>query len=146
MKILVDSCAWSILLRRKSKALLSDEEQSVAASLAEAIREGRVVMIGPIRQEVLSGIKEPAQFQKLRSALEAFPDEPITTAHYEEAARLYNLCRSRGVECGPIDILLCALAIRERWKLLTNDGGILRCIEALLAKGVSIPVTSSGVS
>ena len=93
-------------------------------------------MLGPIRQEVLSGIKEPAQFERLRTALAAFPDEPITTAHYEEAARFFNICRSRGVECGAIDILLCAVATRERWSLLTNDGGIKRSMEALKSEGV----------
>ena len=48
------------------------------------------------------------------AALEAFRDEPITTHHYEEAARLFNLCRSHGVECGSIDILICAVAVEMR--------------------------------
>ena len=105
-------------------------------SLKDAIQDGRTAIVGPIRQEVLSGIKEPAQCEKLRCALEAFPDETITTGDYEEAARLFNLCRSRGVECGAIDILLCAVASKERWSLLTNDDGIKRCMEALKAEGL----------
>ena len=136
MKILVDACIWSLALRRKTKAALSGEERLMLTSLQEAIQDRRAAIVGPIRQEVLSGIKEPAQFKRLRNALEAFPDEPITTAHYEEAARLFNLCRSRGVECGAIDILLCAVASKERWGLLTNDGGIKRCMEALKAEGL----------
>ncbi|MGA3079967.1 MAG: PIN domain-containing protein [Terracidiphilus sp.] len=135
MRILADSCAWSLLLRRKNKAALSKEEQRMVASLGEAIQDGRVAIVGPIRQEVLSGIKEIAQFERLRSALEAFPDEPLTTGHYEEAARLFNLCRSHGVECGAIDILLCAVASKERWSILTTDGGMKRCMEVLKAEG-----------
>jgi predicted nucleic acid-binding protein len=136
MKVLVDTCAWSLLFRRRNLAALNVEEQFMLTSLKDAIQDGRTAIVGPIRQEVLSGIKEPAQCEKLRCALEAFPDETITTGDYEEAARLFNLCRSRGVECGAIDILLCAVASKERWSLLTNDDGIKRCMEALKAEGL----------
>jgi predicted nucleic acid-binding protein len=136
VKVLIDACVWSLSLRRKSQTRLSDEEQRMVALLGEAIQDGRVAMIGPIRQEVLSGIKKASQFERLRSALEAFPDEPIRTSHYEDAARLFNLCRSRGVECGAIDILLCAVASSERWKILTNDSGLKRCIGILQSQGL----------
>jgi hypothetical protein len=115
---------------------LNAEEQRMVASLGDAIQDGRVAIVGPIRQEVLSGIREIAQFERLRSALEAFPDTPMATPHYEEAARFFNLYRSRGVECGTADLLLCAVASREHWSILTTDGGLKRCIEALRAEGV----------
>jgi predicted nucleic acid-binding protein len=136
VKVLIDACVWSLSLRRKSQTRLSDEEQRMVALLGEAIQDGRVAMIGPIRQEVLSGIKKASQFERLRSALEAFPDEPIRTSHYEDAARLFNLCRSRGVECGAIDILVCAVASKERWGILTNDSGLKRCIGILQSQGL----------
>jgi hypothetical protein len=115
---------------------MSTEEQLLLASLTEAIRDGRVAIIGPIRQELLSGIKDPAQFKKVSKALDAFPDEPLTTACYVEAARLFNVCRSRGVECGPIDMAICAVAIMKHWSILTSDGGVKRCIEVLKAEGL----------
>jgi predicted nucleic acid-binding protein len=136
VKILADTCAWSLLFRRKDKHALTSNERQMVASLIEAIQGGRVTIIGPIRQEVLSGIKDRAQFEKLRNALQAFPDEPVETGHYEEAARLYNLCRSRGVECGSTDMLLCAVASQNRWSILTSDGGLKRCIQVLRAEGV----------
>jgi hypothetical protein len=136
VKVLIDACVWSLSLRRKSQTRLSDEEQRMVALLGEAIQDGRVAMIGPIRQEVLSGIKKASQFERLRSALEAFQDEPIRTSHYEDAARLFNLCRSRGVECGAIDILVCAVASKERWGILTNDSGLKRCIGILQSQGL----------
>lgn len=136
MKILVDTCAWSLLLRRKTKAALNHDEQLLLTSLTEAIRDGRVAIIGPIRQEILSGIKKASQFEKLRSALEAFPDEQLTTTHYEEAARLFNLCRGRGVEWGATDVLICAIAVQKHWAILTSDGGLKRCIEVLRAEGL----------
>lgn len=136
MKVLADSCAWSLLLRRKSRAAMNGDEQFVLASLKEAILDSRVVLIGPIRQAVLSGIKELVQFGKLRAALAAFPDESLATQDYEEAARLFNLCRSRGVECGSIDILICAVAVKMHYGILTNDQGMNRCIQVLRAEGL----------
>ena len=135
MKVLADTCAWSLLLRRGNPAALNSEQQSMLAILKDAIKDGRIAMVGPIRQEILSGIRETAQFERLRQALSAFPDEPIMTSDYEDAARHFNRCRSEGVGCGSIDILLCTLALRAGWRLLTNDGGIKRCLEVLKAAG-----------
>ena len=136
MKVLADTCAWSLLLRRKTRAALRSDEQFILASLKEAIRDGRVVLIGPIRQEVLSGIQAQAQFEELRNSLAAFADEPLTTGHFEEAARLLNLCRSRGVECGSTDILICAIAFQMHYDILTYDQGMKRCIEVLRIEGL----------
>ena len=129
MKLLVDTSVWSLALRRRASATLSAEEKRLTAVLAEAISDGRVVMIGPIRQELLSGIKEQAQFEKLRNALAPFRDEPIDTPDYEEAARLYNVCRTQGVECGPVDILICAVAVRRKWSVLANDARLNQCLQ-----------------
>jgi len=138
VKILVDSCVWSLLLRRRNKSTLSQNEQVMRTSLTQAIEDGQVVIIGPIRQEVLSGIKDPAQFEKLRGALETFPDEQLTTSDYEEAARLFNLCRRRGVECGSTDILICSVAVQRRWNILSNDRGLHRCMEAIRTEGLAL--------
>jgi predicted nucleic acid-binding protein len=136
MKTLVDSCVWSLLLRRKDKSALSGDEQQKVMLLRNAIQDGRVAIIGPIRQEVLSGVKDSTQFEKLRRSLETFQDEPLTTPLYEDAARLFNLCRSRGVECGRVDMLLCAVAALKHWAILTNDGGLKRCVEILRSEGI----------
>ena len=128
MKVLVDTSVWSLALRRKDAASLSPEEQKLKAELVQAIQDGRVVMIGMIRQELLSGIKEPAQYQKVTAALDAFLDEPIDTADHEYAARLYNECRSHGCEPGPVDMLMCAVAVRRGWNVLSSDDALTRCL------------------
>ena len=129
MNLLVDTSVWSLALRRRPSAILSGDERRLVAELSEAIRDGRVVMIGPIRQEILSGIKESAQFAKLRTTLAAFRDEPIDTADYENAARGYNLCRAQGMQCGPVDILICAVAAQRKWSVLANDALLNRCLQ-----------------
>jgi hypothetical protein len=53
----VDTPVWSLALRRKPKDLHPDERRRVDA-LTDLVRDGRAVLIGPIRQEVLSGIRE----------------------------------------------------------------------------------------
>lgn len=127
MKLLVDSSVWSLALRRKDAASLSPDEQKLKAELAQAIQDGRVAMIGLIRQELLSGIKEEAQFDNLKAALDPFLDERIDTADHEYAARIYNECRNQGVEAGTVDMLICAVAMRRKWQVLSGDGGLNRC-------------------
>lgn len=129
MKLLVDTSVWSLALRRKDPAGLSPEERKLKAELAQAIQDGRVAMIGLIRQELLSGIKEQAQFEKVKSALAPFLDEQIDTADHEHAARLYNECRSHRFEVGPVDVLICAVAARRNWQVLSGDSGLNHCLE-----------------
>src|ERR1035441_3487489 len=83
-------------LRRQPKDLTS-AEKSIVRELADLTREGRVRIIGLIRQELLSGIRTAAQYEKLRVALRAFPDVPIDTPDYEAAAGASNACRARGI-------------------------------------------------
>jgi predicted nucleic acid-binding protein len=131
MSILADTSVWSLALRRKKTAQLSQQETRLTTFLAEAIHDGSIVMIGPIRQELLAGIKEEEQYRRLRVALETYRDEVMETRDYEEAARLYNLCRSRGIECGPFDILICAAAWLRGWRILTSDASMARCLEII---------------
>lgn len=134
MKLLVDTSVWSLALRRQKAAPLSAEEERLKKLLPEALNDGRVVMIGPIRQELLSGIRDQAQFDKLKSHLEAFRDEALETSDYEEAARMSNVCRSNGLECGPLDILVCAVSARRGWQVLTSDSGLIRCLDLIKAQ------------
>lgn len=133
MRALVDTSVWSLALRRKTENLNCEEIRNVEI-LADLAREARVDIVGPIRQELLSGVKQPIQFEALKAALRPFKDETLSTADYEEAARLYNLCRSKGVECGPVDILICAVALERNRFVFTTDGGLKRCAEALGVK------------
>ena len=128
MKLLVDTSVWSLALRRKDAASLSIDEQKLKAELVQAIHDGRVAMLGLIRQELLSGIKEKAQFDKVKAALDPYLDEPINTTDHEYAARIYNECRTQGVEAGTVDILICALAVLRGWEVLSGDGGLSRCL------------------
>jgi predicted nucleic acid-binding protein len=117
MKVLVDTSVWSLVLRRKFRP----ENASTESELASLIADGRVAIIGPIRQELLSGIGEPAQFERLRQHLRAFSDTEITRDDYEEAAAFYNRCRSKGIQGSNTDFLMCAIAVRHDFSIFTTD-------------------------
>jgi len=118
MKIIVDTSIWSLALRRgKQSAFPSVQE------LRNLIQDHRVQMIGPIRQEILSGIRSESQFKKLRKHLESFPDLPILTEDYVTAATFFNLCRSKGVQGSNTDFLICAVAVRNKFSIYTTDKG-----------------------
>jgi predicted nucleic acid-binding protein len=135
MKTLVDTCIWSLALRRK-KSQLSEVENGLVSQLNQLIQGRSARIIGPIRQELLSGIRDSGRFSELERLMDPFRDEEIFPADYVEAARLFNLCRSKGVESGPTDILICTIAIRLGYAILTNDRGLVRCVEALRASGL----------
>jgi predicted nucleic acid-binding protein len=120
MMVLVDTSVWSLALRRRPEDL-SNQEQQLTESLSELIREGRVQMLGPIRQELLSGIREETQFRKLRDHLRAFPEHPLDAADYEEAAHMNNHCRTKRIAGSAVDFLICAAAHRRGWAILTTD-------------------------
>jgi len=118
VRVLVDTTVWSLALRRQRP---KTKEQILIDELSELIRELRAVLIGPVRQEVLSGIPDPAKFEVVKQHLEAFDDLPIIEADYEEAARVFNLCRKKGVQGSHIDFLICAVAIRHSAAVFTTD-------------------------
>lgn len=119
MRVLVDTPLWSLALRR---GVLTREEQVLVDTLSALLRELEAVLIGPVRQEVLSGIPDETRYRLLRDRLHALLDTPLLMADYEEAARLYNLCRRQGIQGSQIDFLICAAAIRLDIPIFTLDG------------------------
>ena len=78
-------------------------------------------MIGPIRQEILSGIKDYKQFEILRNILRSFRDYPIKEIDYEKAAEYYNICRKAGIQGSNTDFLICAVSIENNFQIFTLD-------------------------
>lgn len=117
MKVLVDTSVWSLVLRRRSPL----QHNAIADELERLIVAYRVVIIGPIRQELLSGIRSDEQYEGLRDKLRAFPDLRLHTEDYELAARFFNQCRSRGVQGSNTDFLICAIAARRDNRVFSTD-------------------------
>ena len=115
MKVIVDTSVWSAVLRRNKP------DQNLTEAVSELVKEGRLLMVGPIRQELLSGIREAEQFERLREKLSVFPDLSLQTSHFEMAAKFFNKCRAKGVQGSHIDFLICSVCASERAAILTTD-------------------------
>jgi predicted nucleic acid-binding protein len=117
MNVLVDTSVWSQALRRRNV----DEESPEVRELRELVGEGAAMLIGPVRQELLSGIKHAHQFEGLRDLLRAFPDVDLATGDFERAAEFFTACRKRGVQGSNTDFLICAVSERLRAPIFTLD-------------------------
>lgn len=115
MHVLVDTCVWSHALRR------AEGNNHHAHLLRDIISDNRACIIGPIRQETLSGIRLKQHFQSLRERLSAFPDLLIKTIDYESAAEFSNLLRGKGIQGSAIDFLICSVAHRYSLLIYTLD-------------------------
>lgn len=116
MKVLVDTCIWSLALRRERSA-----HEVVVRELAELVSESRALLIGPIRQELLSGIKVEKQFTRLKGALQPFPDLSMEMGDFERAAEFFNRCRRNGIQGSNTDFLIGAVADRRKMAIFTVD-------------------------
>lgn len=120
MNVLIDTTIWSLALRRRREKL-SGEEQDLVVEWEDLAGSGRAVLMGPIRQEVLSGIREEKVFEALQIRLSKFRSLEVLPGDYDQAARFFNLCRSKGIAGTPIDMLICAAAFRHDLPIFTTD-------------------------
>ena len=116
MMVIVDASVWSLALRSgKQSSSLPVQE------LRNLIHDHRVQVLGPIRQEILSGIRDETQFRKLQKHLESFPDLLILSEDYVNAAKFFNVCRSKGIQGSNTDFLICSVAVRNKFSIYTTD-------------------------
>ena len=116
MKIIIDTCIWSLALRRNTV-----QDNPYIEELRNLIEEIRAQLIGPIRQELLSGIQSKKQFDMLKLHLEAFADIELETKDYELAAEYFNAARKKGIQGSNTDFLICAISSKRKMPILTTD-------------------------
>lgn len=90
MKVIVDTSVWSLAFRRRS----TPHQNHEIRLLRHLIIEDRVILLGVVRQEILSGIRHQNQYEELKHNLRAFPDLGLQIEDYEIASEFYNTCRS----------------------------------------------------
>jgi predicted nucleic acid-binding protein len=128
MKVIVDTSAWSLALRRRQPTV------AVVDAIADLAKQGRVQMLGVIRQEVLSGIRTGDRIAALRTELAEFPDLPIRSEDHEHAAAAFNRCMSRGVQGNLVDMLICSVAVQHDLSIYTLDSDFVRYAKVLPIK------------
>jgi len=116
MKVCVDTSVWTLALKKGG-----NRNSPYIRELHELIKEVRVQMLGIIRMELLSTIRNKSQYEIVKRTLSEFPDLQLRTVDYEVAAELYLTCKSRGLEGSTADFLISAAAIRNNLLILTCD-------------------------
>jgi len=116
LRVIADTCVWSQFLRRpRRKGSPHDAE------IEKLIRADALQMLGPIRQELLSGAQPQERFAQLKEYLRYYPNLPLDHEDDENAAHYYNLCRRQGVQGTATDLLICAVAVRHGLSIFTTD-------------------------
>jgi predicted nucleic acid-binding protein len=118
MNVLIDTSVWSVALRHSASV---EGAERIKEQLYSLIEDSRVAIIGPIRQELLSGIKSKDQFNLLRKRLEPFRDLSLHTEDYILAAKFFNHCRAKGIQGSHVDFLICAVSSARKIPLFTAD-------------------------
>jgi hypothetical protein len=127
MRVLIDTTVWSLALRRS-------EPNGVTQRLLNLITSSSAVMIGSVRQELLSGISNDEMFKTLKAKLDAFDDHPLTKRDYETAAQFFNTCRKHGIQGSHTDFLLCAVAANHDFAIFTTDNDFTNYAKVLPIK------------
>lgn len=115
MNVIPDTPIWSLVLRREKP------NREVQNLLARIIDEGRIILPGIIKQELLSGICSDTQFDALSSQLAHFPELLVTHADHVLAARFFNKCQRSGIQGSHVDFLIIAIAVNNSASILTSD-------------------------
>jgi hypothetical protein len=118
VNVVVDTPVWSLLLRREKP---DPGNPFITILRFHLDRSDCIHLIGPILQELLDGIKYRKHFDTLVDYFTRFPLIEIDRNDYIEAARLKNICRSHGIQAGPIDALIAAVCAERGYPLLTAD-------------------------
>lgn len=129
LRVIVDTDVWSEFYRKRT-----GEPSEHVRQLRQLIVSRRVALIGAVRQETLCGWRYLHQFEEIREALVAFPDEPVTRQEYELAAKFFNLCRSKGIQGSSTDFLICACSASWDVPVLTKDADFTHYAEHVPVK------------
>lgn len=116
MNVVVDTTVFSLFVRRTVP--LNDPHLSIFLDL---FAKNRILLLGVVYQELLSGVRHESQFRRLERILESFVVELATQDDHKVAATFYNRCRTNGIQGSAVDFLICAMAYRRDCEILTLD-------------------------
>ncbi len=118
--ILLDTSVVSAILRRRRKG---EGEQVLARKVDELLRsDEQVALPGIVLQELLSGIAERSQYEKVLTGVrESFSVVLATEGDHLKAADIVNTASAKGIEFSTPDALIAAQALNRRAALLTTD-------------------------
>lgn len=99
-----------------------------------------VALLGVVLQEILSGVRDPAQGERIKELLEGYPLVLATKEQHIEAANISNVCRKAGISAATVDCLIAAQCIMINGVLLTLDEDFKRISKCCGLRLYPIPV------
>ena len=115
MNTIADTSIWSLFFRRKRR-----QRSPEVTIFRELIQTGQISLPGIIKQELLSGIREETQYQKLKDLLSSFPALLATEEDHILASLYFNQCRRKGIQGSFVDFLICAQSTNNQMMILTT--------------------------
>jgi len=114
--ILVDTSVWVDFFRG-----VNSRQRRILHSLIE--NEEDIAVTEIILTEILQGIKEDNNYQKVKDYLLEFPiQKPIGTETYLKAAQIYRDCRKKGKTVRKtVDCIIAAICMENDLPLLHRD-------------------------
>ena len=109
MSVLIDTSVWSVTLRRRRRDL-NPVELKIYYEWERLILEGEGVLIGPIRQESLSGIASRREVEIVKQRLAVVEELPLPSDLFLLAADFFNACSAAGIAAGAVDMMICVAA------------------------------------
>jgi predicted nucleic acid-binding protein len=118
--ILLDTSVVSAALRRRRKG---EAEQALARKVDTLLRsDEQLALPGIVLQELLSGIAERSQYEKVLAGVrESFSVVLATEGDHLKAADILNAGSAKGVAFSTPDALIAAQALNRRATLMTTD-------------------------
>jgi predicted nucleic acid-binding protein len=120
MSVLIDTTIWSLAFRRRKRDLNSNE-LALYYEWERLILDGEASLIGPIRQETLSGIASQREVEIVKARLIPVHEFPLPSDLFLLAADFFNLCRAHGISAGAVDMMICAAAHTNDASIFTAD-------------------------
>lgn len=113
-RFLVDTSVWIEALRPKGKP-------EIASWLREALIRDAVVLIPPVKAEILMGARDEKQFSELEAMLEALPLLRETPGMWGKVASIGFSLRRQGLTIPTMDLLIIGWALTYECTLAHRD-------------------------
>lgn len=137
--IVVDTSVWSLAFRRRGWP--NGVMPNVVKLLKKLTKEQQEVVVpGIVLQELLSGVKDEAQGERIKELMDGYPIVLATKEQHIEASNISNVCRKVGVSAATVDGLIAAQCIMLNGVLLTLDDDFKRISKCCGLRLYPIPI------
>jgi len=125
VNLFVDTCVWSLALRRDGQSAVPE-----VRFLKQALAAGAgIFTTGLVLQELLQGFAGPKNRAAIIEHFSPFPFIVPQRDDHIAAAELRNVCRRAGLQIGTIDALFARLCMARSLVILTTDTDFQRLAE-----------------